>query len=607
MVRLVALLLGVLALSAGLHWLADRPGSLVIEWQGYKVEETVFKAIVILALLLAAAVFFWSLLRQVWNGPAAIGQFFNRRREARGLEALSRGMIAVGAGDRTLSARYAIQARKTLPNEPMTQLLRAQAAQLVGDRATSRRIYEAMLNSPDTEPLGLRGLFLEAEREGASEAARQFAERAMRLNPQLGWSSEALFELQCKSNDWAGALETLATARKHDLVDKKLAERRRAVLLTAQAADLENEDADRALELALEANRIAPALVPAATIAGNILASKGNTGRAAKVLQKTWKRSPHPDLALAYSFARPGDSPRDRLARIADLSRLKPHSAEAAIAVANAAIEARDWEQARRALQPLLDGRLTQRVCTLMARIEGEQHGDTGRVREWLARAVNAPRDPAWTADGVVSETWAPISPVTGQLDAFEWKVPVEPADKTDSELLLRKIDELVALGTRHETVIEAHPAAVSAAAAPATEPNTQPTTAAAGTVAGTADGVEVAAAASVPGTADEQAAAAVAAEADAAARDVVISPEPVGTEAAAPAPKAVALKSVPATGGDKPSGAPVAAMATSDPGSKSSDPASRMGKPVPANAEPKIFVAPRAPDDPGPGPSLKD
>ena len=39
-----------------------------------------------------------------------------------------------------------------------------------------------------------------------------------------------------------------------------------------------------------------------------------------------------------------------------------------------------------------------------MARIEGEQNGDTGRVREWLARAANAPRDPAWTADGVVSD-----------------------------------------------------------------------------------------------------------------------------------------------------------------------------------------------------------
>jgi HemY protein len=42
-----------------------------------------------------------------------------------------------------------------------------------------------------------------------------------------------------------------------------------------------------------------------------------------------------------------------------------------------------------------------------------------------LFRSVRAPRDPAWTADGIVSDEWEPVSPVTGRLDAFEWKVPV--------------------------------------------------------------------------------------------------------------------------------------------------------------------------------------
>ena len=46
------------------------------------------------------------------------------------------------------------------------------------------------------------------------------------------------------------------------------------------------------------------------------------------------------------------------------------------------------------------------------------------RVRDWLARAVRAPRDPQWVADGFTAASWAPISPVTGRLDAFEWRVP---------------------------------------------------------------------------------------------------------------------------------------------------------------------------------------
>jgi HemY protein len=62
----------------------------------------------------------------------------------------------------------------------------------------------------------------------------------------------------------------------------------------------------------------------------------------------------------------------------------------------------------------------------LMAEIEEGENGDQGRVRQWLTRAFHAPRDPAWVADGHVYERWAPVSPVTGRVDAFEWKVPAE-------------------------------------------------------------------------------------------------------------------------------------------------------------------------------------
>lgn len=462
MLRLVVYLLGVAVLATGLAWLADRPGDLVLTWQGYQLQTSVFRAVVLLSLLLGTGIVAWAIFRQVWRSPAVVGRFFTRRRQERGLDALSGGMIAVGAGDSDLATRFALQARRTLPNEPLTHLLRAQAAQLAGDRTTSRRIFEAMLGSPDTEQLGLRGLFLAAEQAHEPIAARQFAERAFKLNPKLGWPAHALFELQCMNSDWRGALETLGVARKHGHIDRGTADRRRAVLLTAQAQDLEDSSIDHALALSNEAHTLAPGLIPAGAIAGRILASRGSTAKAAKVLEKTWKLAPHPDLALAYAFARPGDSPRDRLDRIQRLARSTPHSIEGPIAVATTAIDARDWETARKALAPLLETQLTQRVCTLMARIEGEEHNDAGRVREWLARAVNAPRDPAWTADGIVSDHWAAISPVTGALDAFQWKVPVESVDKGDQDLLAAKLEEFVALGARPETAIEAKPVSAS-------------------------------------------------------------------------------------------------------------------------------------------------
>ena len=94
------------------------------------------------------------------------------------------------------------------------------------------------------------------------------------------------------------------------------------------------------------------------------------------------------------------------------------------MAVARAALDAREFKIARDALQPLME-RPTRRVALLMAEIERTEHGDEGRAREWMARALNAPRDPAWIADGIVSERWLPMSPVSGRLDAFAWTTPM--------------------------------------------------------------------------------------------------------------------------------------------------------------------------------------
>ncbi len=611
MVRLILFLLGVALLAVGLSWLADRPGELVVNWQDYRIETSVFRAVVIFTVVLAVLIAIFSVLRQLWMSPAVVGSYINRRRQKKGLEALSAGMIAVGAGDRSLATRYAVQARKTLPNEPMTHLLRAQAAQLSGDKATARRIFEAMLGSPDTEQLGLRGLFLEAQREHEPEAARQFAERALRLNPKLAWPVEALFDLQCRAGDWAGALETLATARKHNQIEKPLADRRRAVLLAAQAQAAEDSDPERALNLALEAHGLAPDLVPAAAIAGRMLASRGNTPRAAKILQRTWQRVPHPDLAEAYAFARLGDSPRDRLVRVKQLAALYPNSAESSVAVAKAAIDAKDYDTARAALEGLRDGRMTHRVCLLMARVESEQSGDRGRVREWLARAGNAPRDPAWIADGVVSDRWAPISPVTGQFDAFQWGVPVETMDRSEGDLIARKLDELVALGATPEPSATDSPAVIE----PVPQAGLKPAVARPAAQKPAAKSPETATviepvAVSVPAKATSPA------KPHAPAAKPSASPAPTGETTPGSGVKACPVKpssegaatastkpaSTPSGGVRPPTGdaRPAASMAAAGVTTATAKPeagARPPGKP----ADSRIFMPPRAPDDPGP------
>lgn len=440
--RILVYTFAAILLVAGMTYFADGSGTVLIDWRGYEIEASVYVTALAVLCIVFVALLIWSFLRYLAGRPeAAAGRQMGQMRN-QGLLALSNGMIALNVGDREGAERQAALAVETLPDDPLTALLQARNAEARGDRKAAQRIFADMARNKDTELLGLRGLFHQAIQDNEIDAARQYAERAVRLNPKLGWGVEALFDLDCQLQNWDAAIEALAQARQHGLVDREAGERRRAVLLTAKAMDLRAKDAAQALELAFEAHKLAPDLVPAAKLVGTLLSTSGQATRAQRFIARTWRLSPHPDLADAYANTPTGASAHERLKRIRELADLTPRHEEAALAVADAAIEAREWQTARRALGTLIDGRPSVRVCSAMARIENGEFGGNGRVHEWLSRGVRAPRDPVWTADGIVAEEWAPISPVSGRLDAFEWKVPYEVVEKVDESLTIEMPDQ---------------------------------------------------------------------------------------------------------------------------------------------------------------------
>jgi HemY protein len=389
------------------------------------------------------------------RAPARAGAALGERRRRRGFSAITRGLVAIGAGDARAAHRFAAEALRNTPEEPLALLLTAQTAQLNGDRGAAEAAFRAMAARPETRLLALHGLYIEAQRHHDHAAARRFAEEAAQAAPALPWAGEAVLEFRCAAADWDGALECLETNRASGLIDKTAHRRLRAVLLTARALAAEEHDRDRAKALAIEASRLAPDLVPAAVIAGRLLAETGEPRKAGKIIEAAWRANPHPDLADAYAHVRLSDSARDRLRRIESLVRQPQGHVEGALALARAALDARELGVARSALAPLIAAP-TQRAAMLMAELE-ELTGDAGRAREWMGRALHARHDPAWTADGFVSERWMPVSPVSGRLDAFQWKVPVE---------------EVVVEGGMIEGQA---PAAIDTAPPPAPEPPQEP------------------------------------------------------------------------------------------------------------------------------------
>jgi HemY protein len=424
MLRVLVFIAVASALAFGSVWLAERPGEVSIVWGGLTIETTVAMAAIGVALLIFAGMMLWSLLRFVLGLPTAFSFASRARKRTRGYEAVSRGMVAIGAGDPSAARRHASDARKLIPDEPLALLLSAQSAQLSGDKPAAEAAFKDMLEEPTTRVLGLRGLFVEARRRGDQISARAFADEAVRLSPSLAWANDALLEFHSTAGDWAQARTAVERRAALRLSDKTESRRHRAVLLAAEALAKQEANPTEALSAALEALKLAPGLTPAAALAGRMLSARGDLRKAARVLEAAWREQPHPDLAAAYVNLRNGDSQKDKLDKAQALMKLKPTDPESVFAVADAAIAARDYPLARKALSPLLAAVPTVRTCLLMARIEDGEHGSAGRAREWLTRSVRAPRDNAWVADGIVSETWLPVSPVSGRLDAFAWTLP---------------------------------------------------------------------------------------------------------------------------------------------------------------------------------------
>ena len=445
MMRVIAFLALLLAFALGLAWIADRPGSVVVTWLGQRLELDILTAIIALLAISILLALTWSLLRLLLRLPSLMAIASRSRRKQKGYSAVSRGMVALSAGDARSAAKHASEAQKLLGAEPLALLLNAQASQLSGDGGKAEKAFNTMLDHSETRVVGLRGLYIEAQRKSDSKAARFYADEAYKLAPSADWASDAALAYRCQDSDWLGAMALVEQAASRRLIGKDTAKKQRAILLIADALDRSAREPDAALRSAQEAVKLDPTLVPAAAFLGRKTSEKGNYAKASKILETAWIANPHPDTGEAYLDVRLGDSAKDRLKRARHLLKLAPGDPESRLVLARAALQAREFTIARDNLETLVLEHPTVRACMLMAELEEADSGNMGLVREWLARASRARRDKAWVGEGRVSETWAPMSP-SGKLGGFIWSEP--PQTRTAlliEEMSLPRLQQAIA------------------------------------------------------------------------------------------------------------------------------------------------------------------
>jgi len=403
-------------------WLADRPGEVMVRWQGWRIDTSVPVAVAALVLVLAFGAWIIRLCGFLCTAPRRWRDSRRAKRTQDGYRALSDGLAAVAVGDSGAAHKLAKRADRLLADPSLTGLLSARAAELAGDGAEAERRFEAMLTRPETAFLGLRGLMAQAVARGDRAGALDYAHRAWALNPSADGLAASLFDLQARAGQWAEAELTLAEAGKRGALAGDALNRRRALVLNERARAAEQAgDAAEGSRLALAATQADAALTDAACRAARLLHRQGKVRKAAATLEAAWRAAPHPALAAAWRALAPAEPPLEQVKRLERLVRANPDAADGHLALAEAALDAKLWGQARTHLDLVAATRPTARATALLARLERDEKGDLAAAAAWGAKP--AADDAVWhcAACGARPAEWSAACPSCGAIDTLAW------------------------------------------------------------------------------------------------------------------------------------------------------------------------------------------
>ena len=369
------------------------------DWLNKDIQLSSRMAVVIGLLGLLGLAVLWAFLSFLLRLPSRLKSGLGMRKRNQALDAMEDALLAGAEGDAGKARKKAERARALIGSEALGRIVSAQSAEACGDSQEAITHYRAMLDDERTAPTGRRGLAQQLMSIGDTAGAMELSETVYAEDKNARWAFDVLFNAQVTEGLWDRAAETVARAERRKHIDKEVARRRRAVLLTAQADKLTDagNDPKAALDLALDAASDAPDFAPGVALASRLLHQTGNNKRAGQIIEKAWAKRPHPALSIAFRDVLTDASPKARAKRINGLAKTNAAHRESALLLAEEALLSGDGVAAWSALSPLVgDETPSARVCQLAYRAETMLSNPTD-ARIWLERSATATAEADWS------------------------------------------------------------------------------------------------------------------------------------------------------------------------------------------------------------------
>ena len=430
MIRALWLLIQIGFVIGLVIWIAERPGTVTINWMDYVVTIQVGFFLLILLGFVVLGILIFSVIKGVLDLPQTIARYRAYQGRIKGLRALTLGLSAVAAGDGKTANYQAYRARQYLSEkEALPKLLSAQAARLQGDEAKAATIFGQLLEHKEASFLGVRGLLHTALESGDHVGALELGRKALKSYPKQGWILKIVYDLEIKLRNWKSADQTLIRAENAGVITRDKARSDRVAMMIAQAIEAKEAGQEAEYRKFLHrAHKIDREFVPAVVMLARLYLDQGKCRAAISMIAESWKMRPHPDLVALWEQSMIPSGEPDGLARIKWFERLlalKPESVEGLLALARVLMQERLWGEARKHLEAAEVIRPNVNLYKLWAKLEERATGDQAKVREWLERAADAPRERVWICSetGRVYDSWIPVSD-QGLFNTIIWDFP---------------------------------------------------------------------------------------------------------------------------------------------------------------------------------------
>ena len=140
--------------------LTSYPGEVTIGWFGYSISLPIGLFLTCLIVTFAFFTSLYGIWKWLWSLPNNYFTHLKSKRIKKGNNLLIDGLSAIAAGQNHEAKEVIGIACELLPDDPLTQFIAAQAANMTGDDESATKHYMSMQKDRRTSFLGLRGLKL---------------------------------------------------------------------------------------------------------------------------------------------------------------------------------------------------------------------------------------------------------------------------------------------------------------------------------------------------------------------------------------------------------------------------------------------------------------